>query len=281
MAGRRSGPGPVIQETALSSTQEAANAPTFTAHNIRLDDGSVTRPEQQDLTAENGWCLSARRALSVLFPDGGAGHSIVDLGCLEGGFTVEFARMGFDSLGLEVRESNLEACRYVQERLSLPNLRFVRDDAWNLPRHGVFDVVYCCGLLYHIESPVAFVKMLARQARKAVILNTHFATSEPSETYALSEMTESEGVPGRWFAEYDAETVRTDADREPLRWASWSNDRSFWIKREHIFGVLYNAGFDLVWEQMDWMGGDVANAMERGYYRTHHRGIFVGVRTGL
>jgi len=33
---------------------------------------------------------------------------IVDLGCLEGGYSVEFARNGYDVLGMEIREINIQ-----------------------------------------------------------------------------------------------------------------------------------------------------------------------------
>lgn len=56
--------------------------------------------------------------------------TLADIGCLEGGFSVEFARMGLDVTGLEVRESNMSACNYVKSRVNLPNLKFVKDDAW-------------------------------------------------------------------------------------------------------------------------------------------------------
>ena len=66
---------------------------------------------------------------------------IADLGCLEGGSTVEFARLGFQSLGIDVREPNIEACRYVQSKTALPNLTFARDDVWNIANYGSFDAV--------------------------------------------------------------------------------------------------------------------------------------------
>ena len=70
---------------------------------------------------------------------------IADLGCLEGGFAVEFARMGFQVVGIEVRENNIAACNYVKAHTSLPNLRFVHDSAWNIAQHGSFDAIFCCG----------------------------------------------------------------------------------------------------------------------------------------
>jgi 2-polyprenyl-3-methyl-5-hydroxy-6-metoxy-1,4-benzoquinol methylase len=92
---------------------------SFTHHNIRLDDGTFTKPEIGFLTSEFAWFLAAKRAIEVTFQDGMAGKRIVDLGCLEGGYTVEFARMGFDALGIEVRKNNFAACEYVRAHLAL------------------------------------------------------------------------------------------------------------------------------------------------------------------
>jgi len=102
--------------------------PSFSYHNIRLDDGTLTRPEVGFLLSESPWFLAAKRTIELAFPGDIAGKRIVDLGCLEGGYTVEFARMGFEALGIEVRRDNFAACEYVKAHLDLANLRFARDD---------------------------------------------------------------------------------------------------------------------------------------------------------
>jgi SAM-dependent methyltransferase len=123
---------------------------TFTAHNIRLDSGVETKPELGFLLADHPWCVSAKRILETVFPSDKSRVRVADLGCLEGGYAVEFARMGFQVLGVEVRESNMAACRHVQSGLNLPNLQFVQDNAWNVAKHGPFDAIFCCGLLYQL-----------------------------------------------------------------------------------------------------------------------------------
>jgi SAM-dependent methyltransferase len=150
----------------------------FTAHNIRLDDGTLTRPEMSLLMEAEPWFVAARRLLGTLFPGDRRAIRLADLGCLEGGYAVEFARMGFSVLGVDVRESNIEACRYVQSKTNLPNLRFVCDDVWNLARYGEFDVVFCCGLLYHLDRPRQFLEMISTLTTKALIVQTHFSTQE-------------------------------------------------------------------------------------------------------
>lgn len=68
----------------------------------------------------------------MLFSEGFTGKRIVDLGCLEGDYTVEFARSGFDALGIEVRQGNFENCQRVKAGTNLSTLEFARDDVLNL-----------------------------------------------------------------------------------------------------------------------------------------------------
>ena len=271
----------------------------FTSHNIRLDDGSYTRPNLARPIEENPWLLSSKALLTSLLPGDKSRYRLADLGCLEGGYAVEFARLGFQVLGLEVREVNLAACRHVQSRTSLPNLEFVRDDAWNLANYGRFDVVFCCGLFYHLDRPKQFLEMLAETTNRVLILQTHFAVGTPAvtsalplglrrlvgkwwprtgaETYSLSGLTTHEGLRGRWYSEF-----RTDAsfqDRDQRRWASWDNRRSFWVQREYLLKAIQDVGFNVVLEQFDSLGPDIADAMIRGYYHRQNRGTFVGVKS--
>src|SRR5262245_12303858 len=125
----------------------------FTAHNIRLDNGLLTKPGRGRSMEAYPKFVSAKRILDTVFPGEKSRFRLADLGCLEGGYAVEFARMGFQVVGLEVRESNIAACHYVKANTNLPNLEFVKDNAWNLARYGTFDCVFCSGLLYHLDQP--------------------------------------------------------------------------------------------------------------------------------
>jgi len=69
-----------------------------------------------------------------VFPGDKSDLRLADLGCLEGGFAVEFARMGFQVLGVEVREANIPACKYVKANTNLPNLEFIKDDARSIAK---------------------------------------------------------------------------------------------------------------------------------------------------
>jgi 16S rRNA G1207 methylase RsmC len=66
--------------------------------------------------------ISAKRILDTVFPQNKNTFRIADLGCLEGGYAVEFARMGFQTVGIEVRDTNIAACNFVKANTNLPNL---------------------------------------------------------------------------------------------------------------------------------------------------------------
>lgn len=251
----------------------------FTAHNIRLDDGTLTLPSADQSMDQHPVAQSVLRLLRVLYPAGLQGKTIVDVGCLEGGYATEFARNGMMATGIEVRPSNYERCRYVQDRVNLPNLRFVLDDAMNVGKHGRFDVFFVCGLLYHLDQPRKFLEEVARNCGKALILHTHVAHEHPSEGarhYQLSELCENEGLRGRWYHEH-GDIPKDELNR--LKWASWENNSSFWIQKEHLLQLLKELGFDLVFEQFDNMG-NIIHEMTDGWHAKMDRVMLVGIRGG-
>lgn len=249
----------------------------FTNHNIRLDDGNLTKPDVGHTMESYPWFISARRILETVFPGDKRHFRLADLGCLEGGYAVEFARMGFQVLGVEVRDTNIAACNYVKSKTNLPDLAFVKDDAWNLAKYGKFDVIFCCGLLYHLDKPKQFLEMLSSITTKLVILQTHFSITEnlPNE-FNLSQISENEGLAGRWFKEFPDDESFTN--RENLKWSAWDNRRSFWIQREYLLQAIKDVGFDLVMEQFDCWEPNIAESL-LGSYQTWLRGTFIGIKT--
>src|ERR1019366_732858 len=238
-------------------------ASSFTAHNIRLDDGSLTKPEQPWQMEDLVLLKFTKRFLRILFPEGVAGKRLVDLGCLEGGYTVELARAGFDALGIEVRQSNFDNCQRVKAATNLPNLSFACDDVHNLAKYGVFDVVFCCGLLYHLDEPHKFLDLMAQVCQRVIIIDTHVADKQPNGKFKLSEMTENEGWAGRWFSEFD-----NDHARHTDKWSAWSNRKSFWPMKRDLMQGLFQAGFTTVLESPTF----------EPYLELTHRVTIVGVK---
>lgn len=203
--------------------------------------------------------------------------SIADLGCLEGGFTTGFARLGMEATGIEIRDSNLENCRYVQSKVNLSNLHFIKDDVNNIDSYGPFDAIFAPGIFYHLDRPRAFLEKASKVCRKIIFLETHFTYKHrtlAADHYSLSDLCENEGLMGRWYPEHD-DVPGPELDAK--KWASWENKRSFWLQREHLLDVLNKVGFDIVLEQYDVHAGNIAAGMD-SYYNALDRGMFVGIR---
>jgi SAM-dependent methyltransferase len=256
----------------------SAMALEFTAHNIRLPDGSTTRPQDQWTIDQSPVLHAVLRTLGIVFPQGLSGVSVIDVGCLEGGYAAEFARRGMDATGLEVRNSNYQCCLHVQRALELPNLSYVLDDANNIGRHGPFDVVFCNGLLYHLDKPCSFLREAGEVCRRVIFLQTHFTVEDESEAikiHSLSPLTTHEGLRGRWYPEYDQ---LTHEELDQKRWTSWANKKSFWVLKGDLLESVRRAGFDIVLEQYDSFG-DISQELSIGFYKTNDRSLFVGIKT--
>ena len=238
--------------------------------------GSLT-PEAPKTINEEQWFTSAKRVLNLVFPNERQNCRVVDLGCLEGGFSVEFARLGFETLGIEVRDSNFQCCEYVKQHTDLPNLSFAKDNVLNISKYGEFDVAFCCGLLYHLDRPRAFLEQLAKQTKKLLIINTHFSLAADNQNtrFKLSPLTINESLKGRWYGEF-AEGVSMN-DRDASRWSSFENNSSFWIQREELLGLIYNLGFGTVFEQFDSLAPNISSELESSY-TNFMRGTFIGIK---
>ena len=279
--------------------ESSDGAVQFTAHNVRLDNGTSTIPGSSQSLDENPWFISARGILETVFPGDKSQLRLADVGCLEGGYATEFARLGFQVVGIEVRELNIAACNYIKLNTNLPNLQFIQDNALNIANHGVFDAVFCCGLFYHLENPKQYLETLSAVTSKLLILQTHFSMISRNDKwlklptvvrqftdrllrrpeplrFMLSAPTEHEGLPGRWFTEFSND--RSFSERETTKWASWDNRRSFWIQREYLLQAIKDVGFDLVMEEYgNWE--PIAESLLGGGYSANLRGTFIGIKT--
>jgi len=250
---------------------------SFTAHNIRLDDGSRTLPTDTYIE-KSGIFNAARRTLNLIYNGDLAGKSIADIGCLEGGYATEFARLGMNATGIEIRDSNFQNCLYVKSKTDLPNLSFVQDDAMNIGNHGPFDGLFICGLLYHLDKPRQFLDAAARVCKKFMILETHVAPLGPEDAvdlFHLSGTEINEGLRGRWYREYDEVSTQM---LDQMKWSSWSNNKSFWVEKPYLFQVMKENGFDIVFEQYD-CESDIANEYTTGMRARQARTFLVGLRS--
>lgn len=155
-------------------------------------------------------------------------RSCVDVACGPGWFSERLAKLGLDVTGIEGRiELVEEAIRRV------PRLTFRQVDVESeVAMHdlGTFDLVFCFGLLYHIENPFRVVRNLERATGQVLLLETMvYPSDEPilrfvdEGSYSDQGLTYHAVIPSRltlakmlrtagftWVAEYTGGVDHTD-----------------------------------------------------------------------
>ena len=170
---------------------------------------------------------------------------ILDLGCLEGLYAIEFARHGAEVVGIEGREMHIEKTRFVKDALSLQKLELFQDDVRNLSqaRYGAFDVVLCLGILYHLDAAdvFSFLERVAEVCKDVVIIDTLIAPG-PTTPYEYKGTTYW-GTPVR---EHDPGASTQDKIKRYAH--SLDNENSFFLSRTSIYCMLVRLGFTSVYE---------------------------------
>jgi len=84
-------------------------------------------------------------------------RTAVDVGCGLGYFSSLLKSLGFEITGADGREQNVD-----EAQRRIPSIRFLRFDAEDpsLRSLGKFDLVFCFGLLYHLENPLLAIRHL-------------------------------------------------------------------------------------------------------------------------
>ena len=216
----------------------------YTAHNIHLPGGIQTLGVDREAD-------KLARIVQIVADLGGKPFedlSILDLGCLEGGYAIELARRGSRVVAVEGREANLAKARFAAELLGLDRLELIRDDVRSLTpaRYGRFDVVLCLGLLYHLDAPDCFelVHRIAEVCERLAVIDTYVGISAPGIPGLQPFAHRGRTYWGRSVREHEAQSNREE--RLADLWASLDNPRSVWIAERSLLNLLIDAGFSSV-----------------------------------
>jgi len=170
---------------------------------------------------------------------------ILDLGCGEGVYAIEAGLRGADVLAIDARDERMREGAECAARHGLRNVRFERGDARELSaeRAGSFDIVYCLGLLYHLDAPEVFPFLAAVRelCAGALIVDTLISLEPDTEVTYLDRA-------------YRGERTREHGDDDPpavrrqrlLR--SIDSTFAFRFTRESLVRALRDAGFPSVLE---------------------------------
>ena len=168
---------------------------------------------------------------------------ILDLACGEGLYAIECALHGADTVGIEGRLHNIAKGEFVKEVLGLDSLRFYQDDVrqFSKEKYGEFDVILCCGILYHLREhdAIRLVHRIYEACRGFVILDTQFSVA-PKVTVAHDDKTYAGRVYQEHYANKSPAAIAADV------YASLDNIESFWFTVPSLLNLFADAGFSSV-----------------------------------
>ena len=213
----------------------------WTDHNIKVSPDMYTigrRPVSQKL----------RRIVQVVSDFAGKELSalrVLDLGCLEGGYAIEFAMRGAEVVAIEGREANIAKARTVQKLLQLKNLTLSHDDVRNFSTDiwGQFDVILCLGIFYHIEAPALFyfAERIAAACTRLAVFDTEVSV-RGSKSY-------NHGHRVYWGHDVIEHDPRSSPEQRLQElWGSLDNETSTWLTKPSFLNLLYTSGFSSVYE---------------------------------
>jgi SAM-dependent methyltransferase len=216
----------------------------FTTHRIAFADGLATAAVGVDPF------IDIRTQLVVDAFDGSlAGRTVVDLGCLEGGFSLALAERGAEQVvGIEARSISVERCELARTLRGTERVEFVVADIKDeLAQRPPFDVVFAAGILYHVGDPAEMLRIIRRACRGIVLIDTHVADPDVA-SHGCSDVVElrsgDRSYRGRWFPEYDPHA--SSSARDGYLWAAWSDSDAFWPLEDELVRMVTDAGFSSV-----------------------------------
>ena len=170
---------------------------------------------------------------------------VLDLACLEGHYALEFAAHGSEVVGIEGRAASVAKCNFARDALGFSRAVFHQDDVRNLSvaKYGVFDIVICSGLLYHLPARDAWALIRAMHDVCAgiVVVDTFIALSD-----RVSVELDGTAYHGHVYGEHDADD---SAEAKARRlWASLDNESSFWFTEPSLLNLFARAGYTSCFE---------------------------------
>ena len=99
-----------------------------------------------------------------------AGSTVLEVGAGIGDHTSFFIDRQCQVVSTDARTENLEILRRRYPNLRVRHLDLDCPDATTI--NGLFDVVYCYGLLYHLNRPIEAIEFMACHCRKMLMLET-------------------------------------------------------------------------------------------------------------
>lgn len=114
-----------------------------------------------------------------------AGKRILDLGCNAGFWSLCACQAGCDFvIGIDGREMHIEQANFVFDvkRVSPSRYQFVNANIFDIDftQFGIFDIVLCLGLFYHINRPIELLEKISAVNTDVLLIDTVISKQEGS-----------------------------------------------------------------------------------------------------
>jgi 2-polyprenyl-3-methyl-5-hydroxy-6-metoxy-1,4-benzoquinol methylase len=199
-----------------------------------------------------------RRAVQTVSDLSGSrlkGLRVLDLGCGEGGFTLEFGKQGAEVVGIEGRPALVAKAEFARDALGIRHVAIVRGDVRRLSAEefGFFDVVLALGILDRLDAPAVFdvVKRTASVCKGFTLIEARLAARA-----RVSHVFEGALLRGTSQREHTASSTR--AQRLAAEDRSLDSERSFHLTRESMLSLLARTGFSSIAESLDPAAAEVS-----------------------
>lgn len=185
------------------------------------------------------------------------GQRVLELGPLEAAHTLQLERLGAEVVAVEGNTEAFLKCLIIKELTRLSRAQFLYGDFVRYLR-GIggerFDLIFCCGVLYHLPDPIELIEAMAARTRR-VFVWTHYH-SEERDTGAVAE---SAGRGGERYTYYRRENV----DRRSHVYWGGGQAKSTLMSRGDILRAFERHGFthsEIHQEEPDHPGGPCFSA---------------------
>ena len=175
-----------------------------------------------------------------LVPGSLHGMNVLELGPLEGAHTYQLAKLGANRiLAIEANSEAFLKCLVVKDILQTPHCQFLLGDCLKFLQVSCdqFDMIFCSGILYHMENPFDMVKAISQRTDR-VFLWTHY--------YDPDVRVEPERRPKKVTCDGLELTFYENAYGDPNYGRFWGGNMptASWLSRDAIAQCFRYFGYD-------------------------------------
>lgn len=115
--------------------------------------------------------------------------NILDIGCNEGFYSFAALEFGAKSVkGLDLRNENISRAKKIKQYCDYTNCEFELGDVSDetILNYGLFDIVFCFGVLYHLENPMLAIRNLRKVTKRFLVVDSVVTSFDKSATIRIS-----------------------------------------------------------------------------------------------